>query len=269
MIGRNFFYRVALHVYALFPFLLDFVKSKNINPCRAFYDYYKDLKTYNQSGSKLFPASFSDSFPQLYDRYQNSGSLPKHYFYQDLWAARKVYYFQTDNHFDIGSRLDGFISHCLVFTKVTMLDIRPLKYDIENLNFIQANAMDMKNIESNSISSLSTLHAVEHFGLGRYGDPIDDKGYLKAINELKRVLAYGGNLLFSVPIGRQRLMFNAHRVFNPMYISELFSSGINSLQLVEFSVINDNNEYIENTVFEKYIDSDYSCGLFHFRKHPN
>lgn len=261
-----FTYRIALHLNGTFPFLYPFIKILKLNPFRALYDYYSDLNAYNKCNSDLFPASFRESYPQLYDRYDNSGNLPKHYFYQDLWAARKVYSFQVDQHFDIGSRVDGFISHCLVFTQVTMIDIRPLNHNVEKLNFIQTNATNMLEIKDNSINSLSTLHAVEHFGLGRYGDPIDDKGYLKAMNELKRVLSYGGNLLFSVPVGRQRLMFNAHRIFDPRYIIEVFLSGTNSLQLVEFSVIDDRDLYIENANPEKYVSSDYSCGLFHFRK---
>jgi hypothetical protein len=262
---RNFFYRIALHFNATFPFLYSLTDILKLNIVRALYDYLIDLKAYNRLQSNVFPASFSESYPQLYDRYRDSGSLPKHYFYQDLWAAKKVYSFQVDQHFDIGSRLDGFISHCLVFTQVTMLDVRPLKHRVERLNFIQTNATNMRDIKDNSINSLSTLHAVEHFGLGRYGDPIDDKGYLKAISELKRILAYGGNLLFSVPIGRQRLMFNAHRVFNPEYIVELFTNG-NKLKLIEFSIIDDNDCYVENADLRDYVDSDYCCGLFHFRK---
>ncbi len=33
------------------------------------------------------------------------------------------------------------------------------------------------------------MHVVEHVGLGRYGDPLDPDGDLKAIAELKRVTA--------------------------------------------------------------------------------
>ena len=66
-----------------------------------------------------------------------------------------------------------------------------------------------------SLESLSTLHAVEHFGLGRYGDPIHPDGWRRAAEALARVLAPGGRLYFSVPIGRERLVFNAHRVFSP------------------------------------------------------
>jgi len=102
--------------------------------------------------------------------------------------------------------------------KVKVIDVRPLKSRIKGLDFIQADATELKGIKSNSIKSLSSLHAVEHFGLGRYTDPIGPDSWKKAINSLERVLAKGGKLYFSVPIGKERLNFNAHRVFDPQTI---------------------------------------------------
>ena len=64
-----------------------------------------------------------------------------------------------------------------------------------------------------SIRSLSSLHVIEHIGLGRYGDPIDPSGCFAAMRELSRVLASGGHLYLSTPVGRERVCFNAHRVF--------------------------------------------------------
>ena len=73
---------------------------------------------------------------------------------------------------------------------------------------------DLANLpfEINSVQSLSCMHTVEHVGLGRYGDPIDPDGDLKAIKEIKRVLAVNGNLLFVVPIGKPKIVYNAHRI---------------------------------------------------------
>jgi hypothetical protein len=66
--------------------------------------------------------------------------------------------------------------------------------------------------ENNSIKSLSCLYVAEHIGLGRYGDPLDPFGTKKAAKELSRVLALDGNLYFSLPIGKPKLYFNAHRI---------------------------------------------------------
>ena len=69
-----------------------------------------------------------------------------------------------------------------------------------------------------STDSLSCLHALEHFGLGRYGDPVDYDGYLKGFDNLYRILKPGGRLYFSVPMGPQRIEFDAHRVFSMAYL---------------------------------------------------
>ena len=122
--------------------------------------------------------------------------------------------------------------------------------------------MDMNQIPSGSIPSLSSFHAIEHFGLGRYGDPIDPLGHQKAIAEMKRIVCDGGVLLFSVPIGVQRIEFNGHRIFDPLEVIRLFKG----FELMEFSAIDDNGLFQENVAFEDYRTQRYGCGLFHFKK---
>lgn len=257
---------IVLYINGFFPFIYPNIHlMKKFNYLKGIKAYYADLFTYLrlQKKSKT-PFSFSllNSYPILFDRYEEAGEVPKHYFLQDLWAAKKIFHTGVKTHYDIGSRLDSFISHCLVFCKVVMLDVRPLKSKIPNLEFIKADCMNMKNIKNNSITSLSALHAVEHFGLGRYGDPIDPEGYIKAIKEMQRVTRKSGNIYYSGPIGKQRLEFNAHRVFNPFTIIDLFDK----CELIEFSAVDDKDRFIEKTDPKKFVTSNYSCGLFHFVK---
>lgn len=257
---------ILLQINGLFPFLYPLLHIfKNFNFFRGilayFQDYFEYKKRYAEDNTP-FPLKFSNAYPIYFDRYEEAGEIPKHYFHQDLWAARRIFKSGAKLHYDIGSRIDSFISHCLIFTNVVMLDVRPLKSDVEGLKFIQSDCMNMKNIKTGSIGSISALHAIEHFGLGRYADPIDPWGYKKAIDEIKRVTKKGGNIYFSVPIGRQRVEFNAHRVFNPKYVVDLFEG----CELLEFSAVNDKNEYREKTKPENFVKSDYSCGLYHFRK---
>jgi len=108
---------------------------------------------------------------------------------------------------------------------------------LDGLSFESADVTNLP-FKDKSIHSLSCMHVVEHVGLGRYGDPLDYDGDLKAISELQRVLAEGGNLLFVVPIsGKQRIEFNAHRVFSYQQIID----GFKELRLQEFALIPDNH----------------------------
>ena len=52
--------------------------------------------------------------------------------------------------------------------------------------------MKLDGIKNDSIDSLSCIYALEHYGLGRYGDPIDPDGWLKGLIEMQRILTRGG-----------------------------------------------------------------------------
>jgi SAM-dependent methyltransferase len=177
--------------------------------------YFRDMRIYKRTSSSLptFDLKIWELLPILYDRRESAGVARGHYFHQDLWAAKKIFQRRPPDHYDIGSRIDGFIAHVLTFMPITVIDIRSLSSEIDGLQFIKDDATELTSFANNSIDSLSCLHAAEHFGLGRYGDQIDPSGCFKLMKSLQRVLRPGGRLYFSVPIGRERVEFNAHRVF--------------------------------------------------------
>jgi len=207
--------------------------------------------------------SVSSLSPCLKDRYQGDSHIDKHYFYQDLWAARKVYQNNPANHIDVGSRIDGFIAHLLTFRKVEVLDIRTIDSQIDGMTFRQADLMQFDSLPIAEYDSVSCLHALEHFGLGRYGDSIDPDGHIKGLKSLIMLLKPNGKLLLSVPIGRERIEFNAHRVFAVSTIVDLTSSN---LDMISFSYINDNGEFYEDMSIQEIPTMNYGCGLFEFTK---
>lgn len=126
-------------------------------------------------------------------------SFDKHYTYHPAWAARCLKEINPDEHIDISSKL-YFSTMVSAFIPVKFYDYRPVQIYLDNLETGKADLTSLP-FDSDSIISLSCMHTIEHIGLGRYGDPIDPEGDLKAIKELKRVLAKDGSLLFVVPIG--------------------------------------------------------------------
>jgi hypothetical protein len=183
-----------------------------------------------------------------------------HYFYQGAWLARRVYASKTAKHVDIGSSVLT-VSVLSAQVETLFVDYRPLKASLQGLTSIAGNILDL-SFSSGSIESLSCLHVIEHIGLGRYGDPIDPLGSAKAALELQRVVGRGGNLFISLPVGRERVCFNAHRVHSPVSVLELFPE----LKLVEFSYVDDAGQYAEKRSVEEAIGFEYGCGLFHFQK---
>jgi hypothetical protein len=202
------------------------------------------------------------TFPVLGEASRPAGQAAGHYFHQDLWAARKIYAARPAAHLDVGSRIDGFVAHLLAFMPVTVIDIRALHSATDGLDFIQDDATCLSRIADDSIESLSSLHAVEHFGLGRYGDPIDPEGCFKAMGALQRILKPGGRLYFSAPIGAERVYFNAHRVFAPDTVLRAFDR----LKLLSFSAVNDDGDWVSNADPQEFVSAHFACGLFEFTK---
>jgi SAM-dependent methyltransferase len=113
-------------------------------------------------------------------------------------------------HIDISGTLPFFFI-LSAFMPVEFYDFRTAPLHLSQLK-CGSTDLTALHFSTGSVQSLSCMHTVEHVGLGRYGDPIDPDGDLKAIRELKRVLAPGGNLLFVVPVGKPSVVFNAHRI---------------------------------------------------------
>lgn len=214
-----------------------------------------------------------NEIPMLTDYRETAGNIAGHYFLMDILMAREVAKRRPTKHFDIGSRIDGFISHLLASgINITVIDIRSL-CDINagegiQLHFIQADATNLDNIPDHSIESLSALHSIEHFGLGRYGDDIDPEAHLKAVYAMTRVLTLGGYLYFAVPVGKEeKLCFNAHRIFYPLTILEYFGElTLEKMYLLhEMRFYEYNIEELQEEKFEDVI-GEYDCGLFIFKK---
>lgn len=233
---------------------------------KAIPSYVKNIIVYNKMNSQndRFKITLKHLYFNTKDKYKKSGTAIGHYFHQDIWAAKNIYDSNVDYHVDVASRIDGFVGHLLVFCNVKYVDIRPLDGKIEGLTYIKGSITDLP-FESNSIKSLSSLHVIEHIGLGRYGDPIDPKGYEKSVTELSRVLSNGGRLYLGTPVGREVLAFDAHRVFNAGSIIDIFN--LHGLQLKEFSLIDDMGiSIIKNANPIDANNCKYGCGLFVFEK---
>lgn len=208
-------------------------------------------------------------YPILTDYNDEAGTIGGHYFHQDLLVANFIFKNNPKKHIDIGSRIDGFVAHIASFRKIEVIDIRPIKNNIhENINFIQMNFMnsDLSQITD----SLSCLHAIEHFGLGRYNDPIDPKGHIKGLENLIKLLKLGGYLYISFPIStKDEIYFNAHRVFHPLSILKI-DAVKEKLTLERFDYIDDNgNLHLNKDILEIKTLPKYGCGIYTFKKINN
>ncbi len=202
---------------------------------------------------------FADLYPCLNDATRHT-PFDAHYVFQGAWLARRLAAWRPGLHVDIGSSIQT-VSALSGFVPTLFLDYRPVIADLPNLAAVGGTITQLP-FADRSLKSLSCLHVIEHIGLGRYGDPVDAQGSRRAIVELARVLAEGGRLFLSVPIGRGRVCFNAHRVFDPREIVAHFAQ----LRLVSFAYVNDAGELVPSARPEDVSELDYGCGFFEFER---
>jgi SAM-dependent methyltransferase len=260
--------RILSRIYEFFTYL-GFdprVLIRTLSGLRFYLHDYSEIKKQKGADTKFY---FGHSYPILGQRFSESGTLSGDYFHQDLFVARRILLNNPKRHLDVGSRTDGFVAHVAVFREIEIVDIREQPGKVNNILFKRANLMQLPEDMINAYDSISSLHAIEHFGLGRYGDPIDYYGYLKAIHNITKILQTGGKFYFSVPIGNQRIEFNAHRVFSVQYLLDLFR---NDFKLDSFSFVDDKGDFFENVELDQTgIDRNFGCnsggcGIFELTK---
>jgi SAM-dependent methyltransferase len=222
--------------------------------------YLVDWRRYSQMAGPD-GLQWGESYPNLADR---TGSTPfdAHYFYQAAWIARKLTKATPVWHVDIGSSV-MMIGITSAITPTIFVDYRPFQGQLTGLSSAAGDLMALPFADG-SIDSLSCMHVIEHIGLGRYGDAIDPQGSFKAACELVRILAPGGRFFFSTPIGRERVQFNAHRIFAFETILRMFDD----LELVDCAVVDDQDIFHTDINLVQLYKSnyEYGCGMFEFVK---
>ncbi len=221
--------------------------------------YLADLRRFRALGGTV-----DVQRPMLDDADDGAGSASGHYFHQDLLVAAKIFRAAPRRHVDVGSRIDGFVAHVASFRRIEVIDIRPLPPTAhEAIGFMQADVMDGAGVQQDLCDSLSCLHALEHFGLGRYGDPLDPQGHRKGFENLCRMLQPGGVLYLGVPIGSPGVQFNAHRVFAP---TEPLAWAAGRFTLEGFDYVDDRGDLVRDVLPAAVPPLRYGCGIYTLRK---
>ena len=223
-----------------------------------FWRYFRDCLTYKMAGGEM---ALADLWP-IFSDWTTTTGYDRHYTYLNVWAFEKIKNSPNVFHVDIGSQI-GFVTLLSTVKDVTFIDIRPLEIKLDKLHNQYGSVLSLP-FADRSLHSISSLHVIEHIGLGRYGDPVDPKGTAKAISELSRVLAPGGDLYVAVPTGVSRTCFNAHRIMNPLDVVTAFASE--GIRLRDFCIVTDQGDYLIDVNPENFADQQYGCGMFHFTK---
>jgi SAM-dependent methyltransferase len=223
-------------------------RTVRIQEWRRFWDSYQrysELPGSAASAEFLYPCIGEDT-----------GETPVEptYFFQDAWAFEKIVAARPERHVDVGSH-HRFVSFLSKVVPTTMVDLRPLRAHMESIGFVEGSILALP-FPDQSVPSVSSICVVEHIGLGRYGDPLDPHGTEKSLEELKRVVAPGGDLYVSLPIAEaDREYFNAHRVFTEETALGMFEP---------FEVVE--SRYIYGYEFVEQRRSAAGVGCYHLRR---
>jgi Caenorhabditis protein of unknown function, DUF268. len=224
--------------------------------------FKQDYKRFTALLNEKIKADFQikDNYPIITDKFSSSWNSSGVYFHQDIYVAREIHKNNPKKHIDIGSRIDGFVAHLAVFREIEVFDIRPLNSNIKNVIFKQANLMSLNENLIDYCDSISSLHTIEHFGLGRYGDPINPNGHIQGFENILKIVRAGGRIYFSVPMGEpNRIEFNAHRVFSLRYLIDWLTKDCN---IEKFTFIDDNFDLHEDVALTQELINN-SCGCWH------
>lgn len=206
--------------------------------------------------------------PCLHDRSAASGDARGEYFWQDLYVAQKIHRAAPTRHIDVGSRVDGFVAHVASFRQLDVVDIRPLNSDIPGVRFLQCDMTAPTLPATLRADSVSCLHAIEHFGLGRYGDPLDPTGHIRGFGNLAAMTLAGGTLYLSLPVGRPRVQFNANRVIDPRAVFEWAHTA--GMAVAELALVHEGQapqiQLEPLASAERAARLDYALGIYVLRK---
>jgi len=223
--------------------------------------YLQDLNSFQFSGGKVDRWSI-----HLHEDSDFAGEASGHYFWQDLVVAKWVLAQNKKLVADVGSRLDGYVAHVASSQKVYVVDIRPIKKAIPNVEFIQDDILNYKSKKRFEI--VTSLHTLEHIGLGRYGDPIDPTGHIKSFAALARMTLPKGCLVVSFPIDSQtRVEFNGQRMIG--YQEPINWAEENNLKFVNFICLQSDDELVSCSSISslaKFSVEPGALGIYFFKK---
>ena len=120
--------------------------------------------------------------------------------------------------------------------RVTSVDVRsyPLKHP--HLRSVAGDAMHLPFADS-TFDCVTCISTLEHVGIGYYGDPIADTGWLDCAADMLRVLRPAGRLILTVPFGMPGKN-HLQRIFTKEMLGQL--GGLATIARIEFYILSGN-----------------------------
>lgn len=113
----------------------------------------------------------------------------------------------------LGSQRPVYESVCLVFggSHCTVIDFQPIT--IPKYDRYTTMTLDQYDAHPKAFDAAISISSFEHDGLGRYGDPLRPNGDLDMMRKMKCLIKPNGLLFLSVPIAKDKVVWNMHRIY--------------------------------------------------------
>lgn len=111
----------------------------------------------------------------------------------------------------MGSQVPFYEAVCIAYgAHPTTVELQKITSDDPRIETMTLDELSATQMQFDAGISISTF---EHTGLGRYGDSLDPDGDLKAMMLMRTRIRHGGLLFLSVPMSRDAVIWNAHRIY--------------------------------------------------------
>lgn len=98
---------------------------------------------------------------------------------------------------------------------VTTIEYHEIISTMPNIHYLHPNDVATKWLQGDlpEYDFAVSFSSLEHSGLGRYGDPVNPYADLDEVARIGCLLRPNAILYLSVPLGLDRLVWNAHRIY--------------------------------------------------------
>jgi hypothetical protein len=136
-----------------------------------------------------------------------------------MWEAIEKYSIRGLSVVNMGSLTPWYESNCLHHgASSTTIDYNVIITLSDRIKTMTTAQWDERQPTFDVAWSISSF---EHDGLGMYGDPLDPEGDFKAMRKMKRIVKPGGLMFFSVPVGKDKILFNNARIYGRLRLPML------------------------------------------------
>lgn len=137
----------------------------------------------------------------------------------NYYGATDIFLYQALDNFPVFNKDVALIGSTYPWYEAVLLTRVPKSIDV--IEYSQRRLDGIPNLRyihpsdqiENAYDAIISISSYEHDGLGRYGDPLDPNGDIKAMENAKKMLKNGGLLYLAVPIGIDKVVFNKHRIY--------------------------------------------------------